>query len=204
MRACRKKIQQRDAIPKDKQPCLAVQNSSKLSKTVFGVLGRTWIRDTIFKNIRGCTWTHHAISRCHVSQRAPLPPVLVSHPLLRSCMMSRTDSIPFLHGLLLILSTAEDVHKLIDAVSDHIVHRRAVGNFTKVFSFMIQVILWLDAESLTRMSCSCLYSSHRSQSRRSASSNLPPLSVHCGLHISCRLTPCFPVPATLCQPVTCS
>ena len=43
-------------------------------------------------------------------------------------------------------------------------------------SRMIQVILRLDDESLSRMSCSLLYSSHKSQSRRAASSNLPALS----------------------------
>ena len=73
---------------------------------------------------------------------------------------------------------AENVHKLVDAVSDHVVFSRAVGNYAYAFFMWFHISLttltsfWLDDESLSSLT-SLLHSSHRSQSRRAAASNLP-------------------------------
>ena len=72
---------------------------------------------------------------------------------------------------------AENVHKLVDAVSDHVVLSRAAGNSADVFFMWFYISLttlisfWLDDESLSSLA-SLLYSSHRSQSRHAAASNL--------------------------------
>ena len=114
------------------------------------------------------------ISRCHVSPRSPHRPVLVFEPLLRSCAwcLAQTTSIP-------PWSAPLSPHRRRRAQArgcSFLTTSYTVGqcDFWQKFSMelhislMIQVILRLDDASLTRMSCSLLYCSHRSQDSTSS------------------------------------
>ena len=64
-----------------------VQTQANTVKAVFSVLGRTWIRDTDFKNIPGCTWTQQGREASHASTGCD-DKILSRQPLLRYCAWS--------------------------------------------------------------------------------------------------------------------
>ena len=94
------------------------------------------------------------------------------------CMVSSHRQHPFLRGLLLFLRSAEDVQKLVDAVSDHVENCRAViflQNFSMGLhlSQMIQVLGCMSLCPACPVVCCTLHTGPRLDEQH------PPTSRHC-------------------------
>ena len=147
-----------------------------------------------------CPWTHlnprHCFQKhpwvhldascnqslpCFSTSATPCNPCISATATI-VCMVSRTDSI---QSSMVCSSSSAPQKTFASSQMQFLTTSYTVGQceFLQKFSiglhtwFMILVLLWLDNESLSRMSCSLLCSSHKSRSRRAASSNLPPLFV---------------------------